>query len=1039
MLNAIIDWSLRHRFLVLAATMGLILSGAYSVRHLPVDAFPDTTPVQVQINTVAPVLAPVEIEQQITFAVEQAISGLNGLTEVRSSSRFGLSQVTAIFDDHISIFLARQLITERLATVELPDGIARPQMGPIATGLGEVFHYIVTSPTRSLADLRTIHEWTIKPQLRSVEGVAEVNTWGGLEKQFQVHVGPARLVKHELALADVVEALQKNNANAGGGLVTRAGESLIVHGLGLVTTVEQIGDIMIAASDGVPIRVRDVGEVLEGHEVRRGAVTYNGQGEVVMGLGFMLMGENTHDVTRRLKDRMEQIRPTLPDDVAVVIVYDRTELVDHVLTTVRTNLLEGAILVIAVLFAFLGSLRTGLIVASAIPLSMLFAGNLMLQAGIAGSLMSLGAIDFGLIVDSSVIMVENSARRLGLEGGERSRLEIVRDAAVEVRRPTLFGELIIMIVYLPILTLEGIEGRMFAPMALTVIFALGGSLILSLTLMPVLASLLLPRTPIHREPRLVRLCKRLYEPMLDAVLRLRWLVLGLAGLALVGGAVGAGRLGTMFIPRLSEEAVVINTVRLAGVSLEESVRYGTQIEKLLLETFPNEIRYIWSRTGTAEVATDPMGIELTDVFMTLHPRDRWTRARTQADLVGQMEAALAGMPAMRTIFAQPIELRVNEMIAGIRSDLGIKLFGDDFDTLRDVAHRIEDVVRQVPGAADVVTEQITGQPVLQIRLRQDALARYGVPAAEVLDFVAAVGNIPVGEIRQGQMRFPLTVRLPDAYRGDPEKVAHMLIPTAAGQRLPLSRLADVEIVSGPSTINREWSKRRIVVQANVRGRDVGSFVREAQHRIAAEVSLPTGYFIRYGGQFEHLERAGQRLMVVVPLALGLILLLLYATYGRVTDCIRIFLTLPLAAVGGIAALHLRDMPFSVSAGVGFVAMSGVSVLGDMVFVSYLRGLLEQGVPLAAAIRQAALTRLRPVLMTGLVASLGFVPMAVNTGVGAEVQRPLATVVIGCVATSTVLTLLVLPVLYSLILHRRPEERVDRRPLRETPGTTGSPP
>lgn len=1039
MLNAIIDWSLRHRFLVLAGAVGLILSGAYSAQHLPVDAFPDTTPVQVQINTVAPALAPVEIEQQITFAVEQAISGLNGLTEVRSSSRFGLSQVTAIFDDRISIFLARQLIAERLATIELPDGIARPQMGPIATGLGEVFHYIVTSPTRSLADLRTIQEWIIKPQLRSVEGVAEVNTWGGLEKQFQVHVGPERLVKHELALADVVEALQKNNASAGGGLVTRAGESLIVHGLGLVTTVEQIGDIMIAAQNGVPIRVRDVGEVLEGHEIRRGAVTYNGQGEAVMGLGFMLMGENTHDVTRRLKERMDQIRPTLPDDVEVVIVYDRTELVDHVLATVRTNLLEGAILVIAVLFAFLGSLRAGLIVASAIPLSMLFAGNLMLQAGIAGSLMSLGAIDFGLIVDSSVIMVENAARRLGAEGGGRSRMEIVRDAAVEVRRPTLFGELIIMIVYLPILTLEGIEGRMFAPMALTVIFALGGSLILSLTLMPVLAGLLLPRTPMHREPRVVRLCKRLYEPLLDAVLRLRWLVLGLAGLALVGGAFGAGRLGTMFIPRLSEEAVVINTVRLAGVSLEESVRYGTQIEKLLLETFPDEIRFIWSRTGTAEVATDPMGIELTDVFMTLHPRDRWTRARTQADLVEQMEAALAGMPAMRTIFAQPIELRVNEMIAGIRSDLGIKLFGDDFETLRETAHQIEDVVRQIPGATDVVTEQITGQPVLQIRLRPDALARYGVPAAEVLDFVAAVGNIPVGEIRQGQMRFPLTVRLPDAYRGDPEKVAHLLIPTVAGQRLPLSRLADVEIVSGPSTINREWSKRRIVVQANVRGRDVGSFVRDAQRRIAAEVSLPTGYFVRYGGQFEHLERAGQRLMVVVPLALGLILLLLYATYGRLTDCIRIFLTLPLAAVGGIAALHLRDMPFSVSAGVGFVAMSGVSVLGDMVFVSYLRGLLEQGVPLATAIRQAALTRLRPVLMTGLVASLGFVPMAVNTGVGAEVQRPLATVVIGCVATSTVLTLLVLPVLYSLILHRRQKERVDRRPLRETPGTTGSPP
>ncbi|MBN1490716.1 MAG: efflux RND transporter permease subunit, partial [Phycisphaerae bacterium] len=624
---------------------------------------------------------------------------------------------------------------------------------------------------------------------------------------------------------------------------------------------------------------------------------------------------------------------------------------------------------------------------------------------------------------SSVIMVENSVRHLAHGGAQRSRLEIVRDAAIEVRKPTMFGELIIMIVYLPILTLEGIEGKLFAPMALTVIFALAGSLILSLTLMPVLASLLLPRTTAAREPRLVRLVKRLYAPVLRLALRARVIVLVLVVGIGVAAAWIAPRLGAVFIPRLSEEAIVINTVRLAGVSIEESVRHGTQLERVLLERFPAEIKHIWSRTGTAEVATDPMGVELTDIFMTLHPRSQWTRAGSQDALVQMMEAELAGMPGMRMIFTQPIELRVNEMIAGIRSDLGVKVFGDDFEQLKAIAHLVEDVLRTIPGSADTVTEQITGQPVLEVRLRQDQLARHGVPAGDVLDFVAAIGTVEVGEIRQGQIRFPLAVRLPDSYRTDPERVAALLIPTASGQRLRLSEVAELRIIDAPSTINREWSKRRIIVQANVRDRDIAGFVAEARERIEAEVSLPPGFFIRYGGQFEHLDRAGRRLMMVVPLALGLIFFLLYLTYGRFSDVLRIALTLPLAAVGGIFALYLRDLPFSISAGVGFVAMSGVSVLGDMVFVSYLRDQLAAGVPLRDAIERTALTRLRPVLMTGLVASLGFVPMAFNTGVGAEVQRPLATVVIGSVLTSTLLTLLVLPVFYSFL----GSDRVSHRP------------
>ncbi len=738
MLNAIIDWSLRHRFIVITLTLLLAITGAYSAAHLPIDAFPDTTPVQVQINTIAPALTPLEIEQQITFPVEQAISGLKGLTEVRSLSKFGLSQVNVIFEDGIDIYFARQLITERLGTVELPTGLQSPTMGPVATGLGEVFHYILTSRTRSLSDLRTIQDWIIKPQLRSVPGVAEVNSWGGRERQYQVVVKPARLLKYNLTLLEVFNALRRNNLNVGGGTITRSGESLLVQGIGLLESLEQIGNVVIKSEDGVPVYIRDIGDVIDGHEIRRGAVTSAGEGEAVLGLGFMLMGENPREVTERLKQRMEDIQPSLPDDVEVTTVYDRTELVDHVLRTVKINLFEGAVLVVAVLFLFLGNLRAGLIVAAAIPLSMLFAANCMLQAGIAGSLMSLGAIDFGLIVDSSVIQIENSMRHLARHAPGRSRLEIVRDAASEVRKPTMFGELIIMIVYLPILTLEGMEGKLFGPMALTVVFALAGSLVLSLTLMPVLASLLLPERPREREPWVVRAAKRVYAPALEFVLRRQAPVLAGVALALLGGIFLATRLGTVFIPRLSEQAIVINTVRLAGVSIEESVRYGTQIEKLLLETFPNEIKHIWSRTGTAEVATDPMGLELTDVFITLTPRRQWSRAATQAELVELMEAELAGMPAMRTIFTQPIEMRVNEMVAGIRSDLGVKIFGDDFATLTTLGDQVADILKRVAGAGDVTVEQITGQPLLEIRVRQDQLARYGIPAGDVLDFVVAL-------------------------------------------------------------------------------------------------------------------------------------------------------------------------------------------------------------------------------------------------------------------------------------------------------------
>ncbi|WP_433933206.1 efflux RND transporter permease subunit [Sorangium cellulosum] len=1014
MLNAVITWSLRHRFLVILASIGLSLAGILAFRRLPIDAFPDTTPVQVQINTVAPALSPIEIERQITAPVEQAISGLPRLEEVRSLSRFGLSQVTARFEDDTDIYLARQVVMERLQTVTLPPGIDRPELGPVATGLGEVFHYVVTGKGKSLSELRTVHDWVIAPQLRSVRGVAEVNAWGGDERQVQVLVDPAELTARGLSLHDLSEALERNNANVGGGNLDQAGESSLIQGIGIATRVSDIEEIVVAAKSGAPIRVRDVARVVEGREIRRGAVTADGQGEVVLGLGFMLMGENSHDVTTRLKARLEEVKKSLPEGVDVAVVYDRTELIDKVLGTVKRNLLEGAILVIAVLFAFLGNFRAGLIVASAIPLSMLFAFDLMLRAGVAGSLMSLGAIDFGLVVDSSVIMVENSVRRLSEDASDRSTTDVVRDASIEVRKPTMFGELIIMIVYLPILALEGAEGKLFRPMALTVIFALVGSMILSLTLMPVLASLLLPRRMKERENVLVRLLKRAYRPVLQLALRWRWAVLAGAVLLFGNAVFLATRLGAEFVPRLREGTIVANTVRLSGVSAGESIRYGTQLERVLLDRFPDEIERVWTRTGTAEVATDPMGLELSDMFITLKPREAWKRAATQDELVQAMETELAGMPGMRVIYTQPIEMRVNEMVAGIRADLGVKLFGDDFDTLKQKAREIEAVLKQIPGAADVVTEQLTGQPVLEIEVDRNAIARHGIAAADVLDVVEALGAREVGQIQEGERRFPVMLRIDDRYREDAASIGRILVTAAGGERIPLARLAKIRTAEGPTAINREWAKRRIVVQANVRGRDVGTYVEEARARLDREVELPPGYYVRFGGQFEHLERAQARLLVVVPVALGLILLLLYFTYGRLLDAVRVFTGVPFAAIGGVVALWLRDLPFSISAGVGFVALSGVAVLGDMVLVSTIRQLTATGMPVRSAIELAAERRLRPVLMTALVASLGFVPMALNTGVGAEVQRPLATVVIGGVISSTLLTLLVLPVLYSVV-------------------------
>ncbi|HEY2883409.1 MAG TPA: CusA/CzcA family heavy metal efflux RND transporter [Pirellulales bacterium] len=1024
LLNRIIDFSLRHRLFILMGTAALAVAGVFSLKFLDIDAFPDTTPVQVQINTVAPALGPEEVEQRITFPVEQAISGLSGLEQMRSISKFGLSQVVVTFKDGVDIYFARQLINERLATVELATGIERPKMGPVATGLGEVFHYVVMGTGHDVTELRTIHDWVVKPKMRSVKGAAEINSWGGYEKQYQVRINPSLLIKYGLTFDEVVHAVEENNQNVGGGMVREGTQAVLVQGVGRTANIEQIKAIVVASKNGVPIQLGDVAEIAIGSEIRRGAVTADGQGEVVMGLGFMLMGENTHEVTTAMKDRLEEVKATLPPNVTAVPVYDRTELVDHVINTVKNNLFEGGLMVVAVLFAFLGNLRAAMIVALAIPLSMLFAFCGMLKFGISASLLSLGAIDFGMIVDSSVVMVENCVRHIAhrkpksskqVQGDQETMIDVVRDAAVEVRKPTMFGELIIMIVYLPILTLEGTEGKLFRPMALTVIFALVGSLVMSLTLMPVLASLVLPRKIEEREPLLMRAIKAVYLPALHFAMRFKWLVVA-AAVAIMFVAFGmvAPNLGSEFVPRLSEGAIAISVVRLTGTDLDDSIKYNTQMEKAILAEFPDEVQHVWSRIGCAEIATDPMGIELTDMFMTLKPREQWKKAKTQAELTELVEADLRDLPGQRLEFLQPIEMRMNEMVTGIRSDVAVKLYGDDLDVLAAKGKEIEAILNTIPGAADVSTEQITGQPVLQIKLKQDELARHGVPARVVTDVIESIGSKPVGDVVEGQLRFPLVVRLPESMRNGVVGIGSILIPTADGQRLPLSRLADIRVVEGPSTITREWGQRRITVSANVRNRDIGSFVADAQQRLKAQFTLPPGrYSYEFGGQFEHLARAKTRLLIVVPVSLALIFSLLYITYGNLVDVLRVFTAVPFGWVGGIFALWIRDLPFSISAGIGFIALSGVSVLDAMILVSYIRQLRSRGCSLEHAVEEAATTRLRPVLMTTLVASLGFVPMAFSTGMGAEVQRPLATVVIGGVISAMIMSLLVLRVLYVL--------------------------
>ncbi len=1020
-MTTLVHAALRNRLLIIVLFAVACIAGVIRLQQLPVDAFPDTTPVQVQINTVAPALSPEEIEQQITLPVELSIGGLPGLESVRSVSKFGFSQVVVTFDDHTPVIDARQYTAERLASAQLPDGVGRPTLGPIATGLGEVFHYIVrsTDPDRSIEDLRTLHDWVIKPELRKVAGVAEVNSWGGLERQFHVVADPTALIEFDFTLGDLVEALERNNANVGGGQITSAGEASVVRGISRVSSIEQIGDIVIASADGAPVRVRDVASVEIGSEIRRGAVSAGGQGEVVLGLAFMLMGENSHTVTADLRDRLDAVRPSLPDDIVVEVVYDRTSLVDQVIETVQHNLVVAAVLVLLVLFALLGNLRAGLLVAVSIPIAMVFAAQGMIEFAIAASLLSLGAIDFGILVDGCVVMTESNLRalqerqrRLRRQLSSDERLAAVAESSARVVRPIVFGMAIIALVFVPVLTLEGIEGKLFRPMAWTFIFALGGALLTAVFLSPILSYYLLPRRAPATEGRIMSALIERYGRVVGSALRRRRTVIAAAVVSLVGAALLVPRLGGEFIPHLSEGALVANTIRLAGVSVDESVRGNTRIEALLLEEFPDEVESVWSRIGTAEVATDPMGLELTDIFLSLRPRSEWTRASTQAELVGEMQDLVADVPGVNIVFTQPIEMRMNEMVSGIRSDIGIKIIGDDFDELLRLGDAVQQELLAIDGAEDISVDQLTGQPTTSVVVDQARIARYGVAGDEVLSFVQAIGGIRVGEVYEGQRIFPLVVRLPDRFRTDSDAIGAVRLPTLAGPSVPVSALADVQTSEAASTINREWGRRLIRVQCNVGGRDSASFVAEAQARVAENVPLPEGYVIEWGGQFENLQRAQTRLAIVVPLVLLLVFVLLFFSLRRMRDVLIIYSGIPLAAVGAILALWLRGIPFSVSAAVGFIALTGIAVLNGQILIEAIRERIAAGSPVAAGVVEAAKTRLRPVLATGITDAVGFLPMAISTGVGSEVQRPLATVVIGGIVTSTLLTLVVLPALYA---------------------------
>lgn len=1031
MIDALIRFSVSNRLIVLLMVAILAAAGFYSLKNLPIDAVPDVTNVQVQVLTAAPSLAPLEIERQITFPVEVSMSGLPDIVEIRSVSKFGLSAVTVVFDDSVDTYFARQLVLERLADAreQIPENIGSPEMGPISTGLGEIYQYELKSSDGSYdaTALRTIQDWNVRRQLLGVPGATEINSFGGKEKQYQVRLDPNKLQSYGLTLRDVYEAVARNNANVGGAYIEKGSEQYLLRGIGLVEKPDDIANIVVkTGKEGVPVYVRDLAEVVQGATVRQGAVTANGEGEIVAGIVLMLKGENSRTVVERVKERVEQIRKSLPQGVELLPFYDRTELVDRTIYTVAKNLVEGAILVIIVLILLLGNWRGSLLVATVIPLSMLFAAIMMRIFNVSGNLMSLGSIDFGLIVDGAVIVVENAVRRRAEAQHEHSHEppeRTILEACLEVGRPVVFAVAIITIVYLPILSLSGIEGKMFIPMALTVVFALIGALILSLTYVPAAMTYILRGHVSESESFLIRWAKKGYVPALDFVLQNRWQTLAVTTAMVLASFALFPFLGAEFIPRLDEGSLAVQIQRLPSVSITESLATATKAEKVLRE-FP-EVNKVISKTGRAEVATDPMGVDLSDVYIELKPHDEWTTAETREELVEKMSKELEQkVPEAIFSFSQPIELRVSELISGVRSDVAIKLFGDDLDTLKEKGDEIVRAVSKVLGAEDVKAEATSGLPQLQIKPDRAAIARYGLNVEDVNDLIeSVVAGKQAGLVYEGEQRFNLVVRLNEDAGRNIEAIKSLLLTSPNGSRVPLSQVADIKLIDAAAQISREDTRRRIGVELNVRGRDIGSFVAEAQQRIEKEVKLPPGYYLKWGGQFENLERATSRLMIVVPIALFLIFVLLFTTFNSVRQAVLIYTSIPLAAIGGILALWLRGLPFSISAGVGFIALFGVAVLDGVVMVSYINQLRREGRNVLDAVREGAEARLRPILMTALVATLGFVPMAIATSAGAEVQRPLATVVIGGLVLSTVLKLLFLPMLYAWF-ERDPEGELE---------------
>lgn len=1019
MLSKIIDFAINNRFLVVLGTLLLLGAGVYSALHLPIDAVPDVTNVQVQVMTTVPALSPLEVEQAVTIPVEASMSGMPRVEEIRSVSQFGLSVVTVVFEEGTDIYWARQQVNERLqeAREKIPPDYPAPKPGPIATGLGEIYQFEVRNKAghhHSLMMLREVLDWQIAPQLRSVPGVIEVNTNGGELRSYEIRPDPDKLRAFNISLSQLFNALKSNNSNEGGGyLLFKSQEQRIVRGEGLLQSLDDVRNIVLdTRGDGTPVYISQVAEVTFAPVIRQGAVTRDGKGESVVGIVMLLAGENSREVVRLSKMKMEEIKKTLPVGIEIDVVYDRTELVERTLKTLEMNLIEGGVLVVVVLLILLGSLRAGLIVALAVPLSMAGAFIGMLYANISGNLMSLGAIDFGLIVDGSVVLIENVVRRVAEYRHEhrekQAPLKVIQDACREVARPVVFGVGIILLVYLPILSLRGVEGKMFKPMAMTVIFALMTSLALALLLMPVLASIFL-RSVSEKEPFLVRWAKFIYRPVLrHALSHPGWVLF--SALVVFGVSIELARhLGAVFIPKLDEGSVAIQATRLPSASLEASIEMTTQLEKCLLKL--PEVESVVCKSGRPEIANDPMTINLTDVIVALKPRDTW-RFASKEELVKAMEEALEReVPGQVYAFAQPIELRVAELIAGVKSDVGISVYGDDLQSLRESAEDVAAVINKIPGAADVAVEQTGGLPYLRIIINRTNLARYGINVRQVLDTIATLGGMEVGQVFEGQRRFPLQVRFPVNVREDINRLRRLSVSDHQGRQIPLEQVTEIKLEDGPAQISRDAIRRRAIISCNVRGRDLASFVTEAQKAVDQKVKLPTGYTVTWGGQFKNLQQATQRLSIAVPVALLMIFVLLHSTFNSVKLAALIFLNVPLAASGGVFGLWARGMDFSISAGVGFIALFGVAVLNGVVLVTYIVELRKEGRSALDAAYEGAMIRVRPVLMTALVATLGFIPMALSSGSGAEVQKPLATVVIGGLITSTFLTLLVIPSIF----------------------------